>query len=1197
MNISLIENVFTLFATIVGLLICLFHYIEMPKKGWLYTSIFFLMHLLSDYYWTTYTIVMRSEPEVSAFFAYLGWNVGYLFLLLAVWSMQKEGSKRYFNLLMLLPIPINVYQFMLYLPFGGLINNIWQGLFLTVIACICVRELLYCMKRRKAKVGFPWFHFLVLLFVISEYGMWTSSCFGWNSVFTNPYYYFEFVNYLIPIFFAMAIKKDYVAEGLVYPEKNTAELRFHVLLQSVVAFIIVGGCLGGYWFADWIKRLLPPPDENNGTASVIIAILFAISLVLVILIMAVVYVIANHYKNLPKEPQRLAENKKGRLNFALTLIVTLGLMIFAAAYNSGLIYKVSVTEVYNAGADKAYATSTELENYLSIADSVLKVTADTVDMMYQHFEPMEKIDRYIKQQTENQAEQFDENFTGIYAYVEGQYYDGLGWEPPADYDPETRDWYRYAVEAKGKTVIVPPYVDAQTGSVVITICKLLSDYEPTDSYENRNVVALDVIVNHIQDITEEVEVSGKGYAMIFDESGMIVAHKDREICGKQLSEVYDVDLIDAIKFAENNTFDLELNGEKCTLFTDFVMDQWYVVIVVEDDLLLEDVHMQLTVNIIVSVIVFALISFIYYLGYKNEQLYGKKMEEMKVSKQKQEYESEMLRLEKTAADEANKAKSGFLADMSHEIRTPINAILGMNEMILREAESKRVLEYARNVEASGRNLLSLINGILDFSKIEDGKMEIIPVRYSLRTLITYLVNGIMEKANAKGLEFDIEVEENLPSELFGDDIRINQVIMNLLTNAVKYTDEGSVKLIVNEKNRVDDKELIHVEVRDTGIGIREKDMGKLLESFERLDVIRNRTIEGTGLGMSITTRLLSLMGSELNIQSEYGKGSVFSFDLWQKIENGDPVGEYKLEPPERDSAESYIELFHAPEARILIVDDTKLNIVVAVNFLKKTEINIDTALSGEEAVNLADRNAYDVILMDQRMPGMNGTEAMRNIRALDSKLNEKTPVICLTADAIRGAKERYIAEGFTDYLTKPVEGRDLENTLLTYIPDEKIIKGFTPSTDTEPEISDETEELFKKLEEGGIDTKSGLAYTQGDLDFYKKVLAVFVNDSKNKRQSLKSSYDDRDWKNYSIVVHSLKSSSKALGAETLSELAKKLEMASKDNDTIGVLSSHGKLMQMYDELVALIDASMDVSQYDEPQEADEGEILEFDPEG
>ena len=1181
MNFEVLENAIMLITAVIGLFSALFRYIETPKRGWLYIVGFFLGNFLSCYYWATYSLVMGDNPDVSAFVAYLGWNISYVLLLVAVIHMQPAGARRYFNPLMLIPIPLNFYQFTLYIPFGGVLNSAWQGILVTAAACISLQGLLYYLKNRKNGARFPAFNMMVLFFVISEYGMWTSSCYDWPSDIRNPYYYFSVIENICLLLFAWAVDRDYEADEPDHAGKTSVEMRFQVLLQFIVSFVIFLFCACGYYLAVWMKRSMPEGTDNAKANSMIVIALFIISMFIVMLILALMFFISKRQKNVVRETQGNVTFRRGRFNFVFTLLVTLGLMIFVVAYTSRLFYRVAVNGIYESGVDKAASTANELENYLTVARSTLWVTADSVDIMVKNGETQDKIRKYIVDQTTNQKEQFDENFTGIYGYINGEYMDGLNWVPPEDYVPVERDWYKTAVEAGGETVIVSPYVDAQTHSVVITVCKCLGD--------GKNVIALDVIINHIQDIIENVEINGKGYGMIVNRDGFIIAHPNQEMNGKNFKDIFSGEVLDSLLATGSGRLDSVITNEDCTLFVDCIMEQWYPVIVVPDSELFEEVYFQLAVSIIVYLIIYALLSFFYYLGYKNEQVYGKRMEEMSVSRQKQEYEATMLKLEKQAADEANKAKSSFLADMSHEIRTPINAILGMNEMILREETNKGILEYARNIKTSGRNLLHLINSILDFSKIEDGKMEIVPVRYSVSELVTYLVNSIAERARVKGLELDIKIDPSLPSELYGDDARINQVIMNLLTNAVKYTHKGSVTLDIRGDERKDDGIRLRVSVRDTGIGIKESDMDRLFESFERLDVVKNRNIEGTGLGMSITTRLLSLMGSELKVESKYGEGSEFSFELWQKIEDDTPIGDYKMAVPEDEDIASYRESFHAPKARILIVDDTRLNITVAVSLLK-----IDTALSGAEAVGQAERTDYDVILMDQRMPGMDGTEALHEIRALGNGRNRETPVICLTADAIRGARERYMSEGFSDYLTKPVEGHALESMLLTYLPKDKIEQGVEVVEEDGGKEDVTDDRLILMLGEAGVDASAALPYFGGDMGIYRSVLSDYAAEAAEKSRLLQEYYENRDWNEYSIYAHSLKSSSKTIGAQELSELARGLENAGKNSDEAVIKRDHAKAVGKYESIVSVITAALGIEVSQDASGAG-FEVLEFEP--
>ncbi len=409
-----------------------------------------------------------------------------------------------------------------------------------------------------------------------------------------------------------------------------------------------------------------------------------------------------------------------------------------------------------------------------------------------------------------------------------------------------------------------------------------------------------------------------------------------------------------------------------------------------------------------------------------------------------------LREQKLEADEANEAKTQFLANMSHEIRTPINAVLGFNEMILRECQDKdeafsNIGTYAANIKNAGNNLLSIINGILDISKIEAGKMEIVEASYSLSGLLNDVSDMVFLKAKEKGLEFTVDVDESLPDELYGDKVRIRQVITNILANAVKYTDKGGVWMTIRGSAKEDIKTGsmldLKIEVKDTGIGMKEEDIDKLFRKFQRLDLIHNSTIEGTGLGLAISRQLMTMMGGTISVESEYGTGSKFMIEIPQKILSSEPVGDFRMRF-EKNTVESQSgeEGFTAPDAHILVVDDTRVNLTVARGLLKSTQIQIDTAGSGDESTELTLKRSYDLILMDQRMPGMDGTKALKIIREQEEGLNRETPVICLTADAIIGAKERYISEGFTDYLAKPINNRELLKIMAEYLPQEKIIR-------------------------------------------------------------------------------------------------------------------------------------------------------------
>ena len=527
-----------------------------------------------------------------------------------------------------------------------------------------------------------------------------------------------------------------------------------------------------------------------------------------------------------------------------------------------------------------------------------------------------------------------------------------------------------------------------------------------------------------------------------------------------------------------------------------------------------------------------------------------------------------LRKEKRSqqeAEAANMAKSSFLANMSHEIRTPINAILGMNEMILREEKDPAIRGYAGNIQASGNSLLSIVSDVLDISKIESGKLEIIPVDYEVNSLISDCCNMAAGRAKAKELELLVECADNVPMKLCGDETHIRQIIMNLLTNAVKYTEKGTVKLIVSGRF-TDGGFVLKVDVSDTGIGIAEENLPQLFTQFQRFDLQRNRNIEGTGLGLSIVKRLCDLMSGTITARSVLGSGSTFTVELPQKVVDSTPCGGVNLNYS-AGAEHEYHHSFEAPEAKILAVDDLPVNLLVIANLLKETRIKIDTAGSGRECMDKCSQQKYDLILMDHMMPEMDGVLTFEKLHGDKSSPNFETPVIMLTANALAGMREQYMDVGFADYVSKPVRGAKLEEAIRRNL-SESLIKPASPEIPAEA-VSTEPSgfaDICGAVPE--LNVNAALQYCCGSAELLNDLLHDFTEN--DHFSDLKAAFEEKRWEDYRRHAHSLKSTSLMIGLTGLSERARASELALKGGCTEFAELNHDSLIEEYSALLGKI---------------------------
>lgn len=549
-----------------------------------------------------------------------------------------------------------------------------------------------------------------------------------------------------------------------------------------------------------------------------------------------------------------------------------------------------------------------------------------------------------------------------------------------------------------------------------------------------------------------------------------------------------------------------------------------------------------------------------------EKLYHAKIAAEQAEKRARQ--SDRLREEKRIAVRANRAKSEFLANMSHEIRTPIHAIMGMNEMVLRESKEPAILEYAEDIQDAGDTLLSIVNDILDFSKIESGKIDLQEKQYSLQQLLSSVTQMIGIKLRQKELEFKLDIDETLPAALMGDELRLRQIMLNLLNNAVKYTHKGSVSFRVWGEE-ADGSFWLNAEIKDTGVGIKKEDMSKLFYMFERLDMKKNRNIEGTGLGLVITKKLVDAMNGTVTAESVYGLGSVFTIRVPQRVCGSEKLGVFtRAKSMHCDRQRKYQASFLAPAAEVLVVDDNEMNLTVVKNLLKKTQVQITLCDSGAACLQMTAKKYFDVILLDHMMPGLDGIETLHCLRDAVGNPCRKVPVIALTANAMADVREMYLKEGFDDYISKPVRSDLLEQTLKHFIPQEKLLTEKTELQQPAPQHEAEAPAEKKEL----VNREMGLSHCGNDPAIYHEMLHMYSDLQLAKEKKLQELLEQKDWKNYGIEMHALKSTSLTLGGEQASEAAKELELAAKritaqepaaQEDAQLIIEKHARVMVLY----------------------------------
>ncbi|WP_164914347.1 hybrid sensor histidine kinase/response regulator [Aminipila luticellarii] len=735
--------------------------------------------------------------------------------------------------------------------------------------------------------------------------------------------------------------------------------------------------------------------------------------------------------------------------------------------------------------------------------------------------------------------------------------------PDGSMDYTQRKWYTTPTTTH-KLSVQTAYKDTDTGREIITISR-----EIVINGKLEGVLAVDIFVDQMIDTINAMEVPADSYGFLLDNENGLVVHPNEDygyvdnapnslqnLRGNPYGKL--IDQIESGTDSKKLLWIRDYDGKKRAFFiSDVACCGWHVGIAIAESAWAKDVK-----NLLIE---FAVIMAVLCFG---------------ISILSISVVVKALLKPVSMAESASQAKSDFLANMSHEIRTPINAMLGMNELILRETLNENIEKYALNIRNAGKMLLSLVNDILDFSKIESGKMEITPIDYELSSMLSDLINMTATKIEEKGLSLKLDIAPDIPHRLWGDERKLTQIIGNLLTNAVKYTKQGSVTLRVNWKEKDSNHIQLIAEIEDTGVGIKAEELNLLFISFTRLDTEKNRSIEGTGLGLNITKSLLEMMEGTLSVKSVYGKGSVFTASVPQKVVSREGIGDFQ-EKYEQSVAQRkhYRESFIAPEGKILIVDDNAMNLAVVTGLLKNTELKIDTASSGKECLDKIAKNVYHLIFMDHMMPDMDGIETFERMKSMSNNLCEAVPVIALTANAISNAKKMYLDYGFTDYISKPIEGSKLERILIKYLPSELV---HETSEWEKRDIQSNVPVLLDDRLGDYINAKMGLFYSGEDATNYHMILKIYRDMGSESIEKIQAAYDTENWTLYTTLLHALKSTSLGIGAEVLAEKARLLESAGKSPDKVYILHNHAQVVELYKKVL------LDITEYLDKLERKQG---------
>lgn len=813
-----------------------------------------------------------------------------------------------------------------------------------------------------------------------------------------------------------------------------------------------------------------------------------------------------------------------------------------------------------------------INGFLARGESVLRVTTRIAEKSLDHGATLAQIESLLVSEAEYYKHSNDITVCNMFGLLRDEFLSGGRWTPAVGYSPTNRPWYQNAPMEKDKVALIPTHINPHNGEQVVTISLRLSD--------KKSVLAIDL---YLKDLLANVKKSDlSNMLVIIDKKGMVISHTDITQNGRNYlsAEFWGSDeekFARNISFARDEPFVFNLRGKDYRVFSTLIQNEWYVVRLVEERQLWKPMNLAVLRDAIIAL--FALVLFVILITaafIKHIQLVR-----------------------------TNLSKTAFLTSMSREIRSAINGILGMNSIVQKDLHDDNMKEYTNNIQSAGQGVLSLVNDVLDVTKIESGRLSIESMEYEVFTILQECYNENEPKTKAKGLTFHIDCDPDIPSCLWGDENRIIQIINNLLSNAIKFTEVGGVSLFVGFDNvppigtlQTDDYIMLKIAVKDTGIGIRKEERNSIFKKYIQDSSTENNDVDGMGLGLSLTQELLAKCGGHMTINSRYGEGSSFLVQIPQLVLNSEPMGDFAMryKNASRKNKEK-TDIFLAPEARILIVDDVELNLKMFRGFLKNSQVKIDEALSGHQCLQLVELRHYDMIFLDHMMPVMDGVDVFRKMKMMDKSPNKDTPVIVLVSEGESLTKDSFLAEGFVDYLLKPLKERDLRRTLKWYLPKQLVL---TPEDMGEPAIpsanavspsnnqtgstfdDDEIELLpvtaatpldrFKNFEEF-LDIKAGLNYCADDEDIYVEMLQEYVTSPLCR--NVDACYRNSDWDNYRFYMHVLYDSSIAIGATSMAEKFRNLENASLESRLKIIHENHDLAMALHAELIENIQRELE----------------------